>query len=453
MISHEFFDRMKILLGDEYGAFLDSLSKPPVKGMRVNTVKCRDFPLDFEYNIKKIPYCDEGFIVENAEGIGNTPEHAAGMIYMQDPGAMSALSAVDIPRGALILDCCAAPGGKSTQAYAASGVGAFLVANEFVPKRAKICVSNFERLGIRDALVLSLDTAELAKMYSALFDLVICDAPCSGEGMLRKYDEASSEWTAEGVLLCAERQREILNNAAACVKAGGTLLYSTCTYSTEENEGVVLDFLDSRPDFSLVPISERLRPYVKEGIALSGREELRMCARFYPHISEGEGQFVAVLKRDENINDLPTILYKDASISPSREEERIAKAFLDDNLLPLSGIRLIKRGEFISIVPRDVKIPPKSVFLAGVCLGEIRGKNLFPHHHLFSAYGHMFKRRVELDFDDERVYKYLWGEEIATDITESGYCAVMYKGCALGGGKISGGVVKNHYPKGLRIKK
>ena len=92
------------------------------------------------------------------------------------------------------------------------------------------------------------------------------------------------------------------------------------------------------------------------------------------------------------------------------------------------------------------------MFLAGVCLGEIRGKNLFPHHHLFSAYGHMFKRRVELDFDDERVYKYLWGEEIATDITESGYCAVMYKGCALGGGKISGGVVKNHYPKGLRIR-
>ena len=454
MISDIFYDRMKNILGDEYPAFEASLAMPPVKAARVNLAKVsrEDFLKNTSLDLTPLSYCEEGFILEDAEGIGNTPEHAAGMIYVQDPGAMSAVSAIDIREGDLVLDCCSAPGGKASQAYSKIGDGGILVANEFVPKRAKICVSNFERLGFKSAIVLSLDTAELKRMYRGVFDVVICDAPCSGEGMFRKYDEAREEWSPEGVVACAKRQKEILDNVKDTVKAGGVLLYSTCTYSVEENEEVVLDFLLKNPDFHLIPQSERIRPFVKEGVVIDGHEELKLTSRFYPHISRGEGQFVAVLKRDKNTDISSTILYKDAAVSPSKEECRIALDFLNDNLLSFPDMRLIKRGELISIVPRDMPIPKNAVFSAGVCLGEIRGKNLFPHHHFFSAFGKLFKRKVELSRGDERVTKYMRGEEISADVGGSGFCAVTYSGVCLGGGKISGGVVKNHYPKGLRIK-
>jgi NOL1/NOP2/fmu family ribosome biogenesis protein len=195
-----------------------------------------------------------------------------------------------------------------------------------------------------------------------------------------------------------------------------------------------------------------VRPFLKEGIVIDGHDELKLTGRFYPHKSRGEGQFLAVLKRDENIENLPTILYKDAGTSPSKEESKIAFDFLRENLSSVPDVRLIKRGDFISMVPRELPIPKNSVFLSGVCLGEIRGKNLFPHHHLFSAYGGLFKRRVELSAGDDRLFAYLRGEEIRIDRADSGFCAVAYNGATLGGGKISGGVVKNHYPKGLRIK-
>ena len=455
MISEAFFDRMKDLLKGDFPSFYDSLKLPSVKAVRVNTEKTtkENFLSNTDLILSPLEYCDEGFILEDAEGIGNTPAHAAGMIYVQDPGAMSAVAAIELKEGDFVLDCCSAPGGKASQAYGKIGDGGILVANEFVPKRAKICVSNFERLGFKSALVLSLDTAEIGKMYRGVFDAVICDAPCSGEGMFRKYDEAVLEWSQENVKACAARQKEILGNVANTVKPGGVLLYSTCTYSVEENEEVVLDFLERHPDFHLIPPSERVRPFVSPGIPLSGHEELSLCFRFYPHISRGEGQFAAVLKRDEDTNVLPTILYNDTGISPSKEEMKIIEAFLSDNLISVPSARFIKRGEIISIVPNDMKIPRGGVFSAGVCLGEIRGKNLFPHHHFFSAYGRLFKRKIELSANDDRIYKYLGGEEIAADGNSTGFCAVLYEGAPLGGGKISGGVVKNHYPKGLRIKK
>ena len=454
MISDIFFDRMKSILKDEYQAFSEALDMPPVKAVRVNLAKIsrEEFLEKTSLDLTPLPYCEEGFILENSDGIGNTPEHSSGMIYAQDPGAMSAVSAIDIKAGDLVLDCCAAPGGKSSQAYSKIGDTGLLIANEFVPKRAKICVSNFERLGFKSALVTSLDTSELSKMYRGVFDVVICDAPCSGEGMFRKYDEARAEWSPENVLASAKRQKEILDNIADTVKAGGTLLYSTCTYSTEENEGVVLDFLANHPDLHLIPPNERVRPFISQGLALDGHEELRLTSRFYPHKSRGEGQFVAVLKRDESAEISPTILYKDAGISPSKEEYRIAMEFLKKNLKSIPDARLIKRGETLSLVPKGLVIPRGSVFLTGVCLGEIRGKNLFPHHHLFSAYGELFKRQIDLSADDARVAKYLAGEEIPCDTCDSGFCVVKYLGVPLGGGKISGGVVKNHYPKGLRIK-
>ncbi len=449
MLPERFKERMKNILGDEYGDFEAALSEPNVRGVRVNTSKISvsDFLASTSLTLDKISYTDDGFIPENAEGIGRTAEHHAGMFYVQDPGAMATVKAIDIERGWRVLDSCAAPGGKASQLASAVGDEGFLLANEFVPKRAKIIVGNFERLGIKNAVVTSLDTARLAEMFSAYFDLVLCDAPCSGEGMFRKYDEAVSEWSEENVLTCTKRQSEILENVQKCVKAGGYLLYSTCTYSVEENEGIVSEFLKNHPEFSLCEVKDELKRVTSDG--LMGMTAAR---RFYPHKTRGEGQFIALLKKDENCGDLPTILYKDNAKPLSKADEAVARAFLKDNLDTAFSGRLISAGEQVALVSHDVPLPPYSVFMGGVLLGEIKKGMLFPHHQFFSAYGAHMKRKVELKKGDARVEKYLRGEEIESDIQDSGWCAVTYEGAALGGGKISGGRVKNHYPKGLRNK-
>jgi 16S rRNA C967 or C1407 C5-methylase (RsmB/RsmF family) len=179
MLQKSFTDRMKRLLGESYGAFEDALGREPVRGARVNKIKCatEDFLRVCDYPLRAISYIDNGFIVENSDGIGLTPEHHAGMIYMQDPGAMSALAAVDFREGEWVLDACAAPGGKSSQIAERIGDSGFLLSNEYVPKRAKIIVGNFERLGIKNAMVTSLDTAEFPKMFDGVFDTIVCDAP------------------------------------------------------------------------------------------------------------------------------------------------------------------------------------------------------------------------------------------------------------------------------------
>lgn len=449
MLPEKFLLRMKNILGEEYAAFESALSEPSVRGVRVNTTKISvdDFLGVSSLSLEKIPYLNDGFIPESADGIGRSAEHHSGMFYVQDPGAMATVGAVDIKRGWRVLDTCAAPGGKASQLASAVGDDGVLLANEYVPKRAKIIVGNLERLGIKNAVVTSLDTAKLAEMFSSYFDLVLCDAPCSGEGMFRKYDEAVSEWSEENVLACAKRQIEILENCQSCVKAGGYLLYSTCTYSVEENEGVIEEFLSRHPDFSLIEVKDELKAATADGLG-----KFKAARRFYPHKSRGEGQFIALLKKDKNSGDLPTILYKDSAKSPSKADEAVARAFLKDNLKTEFSGRIISVGEQLAIVSHDLPVPPYSVFMSGVLLGEVKKGILFPHHQFFSAFGADMKRRVELKRGDARVEKYLVGEEIDTDITDGGWCAVTYEGVALGGGKISGGRVKNHYPKGLRNK-
>ena len=456
MLSEAFINRMKALLPCEHESFFEALEKPAVKGIRVNTLKCDVEAIKMRGASDLIPllYASDGFILQNPDGIGNTPEHHAGMIYVQDPGAMATVCATDIEDGSLICDLCAAPGGKSGQAAARNKNG-FLLANEYVPKRAKTVVSNFERLGVKRAIVTSLDTAEIAKLYRDYFDLVIADVPCSGEGMFRKYDEALEEWSEENVLICAKRQADIIRNAAKIVRPGGKIIYSTCTYSLEENEMVIDDFLSENPGFELIPVKDELVERTRDGISFDGAktEDLKLTRRFYPHVSDGEGQFIALLRRRDGEAKKQTILYKDASQKPSKDEEAAVSRFFKETLAKVPDGKLIKVGENLVFSEHGVDIPPRSVFSAGVLVGEVRGKLLFPSHQFFSAYGALFKRQENLLSGDSRVMQYLKGEEIAAEeVKDSGYVAVLYEGAPLGGGKMSGGVIKNHYPKGLRIK-
>ena len=447
MLPEKFKERMEKMLGEDYPAFEKALGEKNVRAIRINETKIStsDFLSVTELELSPISYAPDGFIPENVEGIGRSAEHHAGMFYVQDPGAMATVKALDIQKGWRVLDACAAPGGKASQLASAIGEEGFLLANEYVPKRAKIIVSNFERLGIKNAVVTSLDTSTIGKIYPCYFDLVLCDAPCSGEGMFRKYDEALTEWSEENVTLCAARQREILKNLAPTVKAGGYLLYSTCTYSKEENEDTVLDFLSNNPEFSLCEVKESLRAATADGL-----EGMKAARRFYPHLTKGEGQFIALMKKDEDAPILTTKLDKDSLKPASKSDNSVFDKFAKDNLLIKPDGRIVSVGEYLVLINHDHKIPTYSTFMAGVILGEVKKGNFFPHHQFFSAYGDKFRRKENLTKDDPRTEKYLRGEEIDTGSTENGWCCVTYEGVALGGGKRSGGKIKNHYPKGLR---
>lgn len=454
MYPEKFKERMKKLLGDDYGAFIEALEREnAVRGVRINTLKADT--VNLPYKTEKLSYAPDGYILYDGDGVGNTPEHHAGMIYVQDPGAMSSLNALDIKEDSLVIDLCSAPGGKSSQAAARIGDGGFILSNEYVPKRAKIVVENFERLGIRNAVVTSLDTSEIAKLYSAVFDLVIVDAPCSGEGMFRKSSEAVRDWSEENVLVSAKRQREILKNARGLVKAGGYLLYSTCTYSLEENEMNVDAFLSENPDFSLVPVKKELEEVTKPGILYNGckTDNIELTRRFYPHVSPGEGQYVALMRRDDSLEIKSEFNFRDSIAAPTKEEKKTVEKFFSDNLREVPKGRLVRVNENLVFVNHNLPLPSRSVFSSGVLVGKVEKGILFPAHQFFSAYGTLFKRTLLLKRDDERLRKYLHGEEIdVPEIEDSGFSAVLYEGASLGGGKVSSHRLKNHYPKGLRTK-
>ena len=448
MLPEAFISRMRALLGNEAEAFLAALEDEPVRALRINRIKAGDTSAEAlcPFPLKPLGYDPDGYIFDEAH-IGYSPLHHGGGVYVQDPGAMSAAAALPLQKGMRVADLCAAPGGKTAQLAVAVGEEGEVYANEFVSSRAKILVGNLERLGVKNAVVTSTDTADYKKWFSAYFDAVVVDAPCSGEGMFRKNEGAIGEWSEENVQKCATRQRQILDNAATTVKNGGYLLYSTCTYSTEENEETVVHFLREHTDYALVPTSAAIHPFTADGVRLAGAEDipLQFCRRFYPHIAQGEGQFVALMQR--KTEDLSTILYKDASIQPSKEEARIAGAFINENLNLPDYASLRRVGERLVLLKKGQSVPPKSVFSSGACLGQIEKGRLVPHHQLFSAYGPYFKRKVTLE--EREAFLYLHGDELAKE-GESGVAAVFFGPLALGGGKLSSGRLKNYYPKGLR---
>ena len=444
----EFASRMKALLGDEYALYEKAMDEPPVRALRVNTDKISvdGFKAICPFKIEPIPYVPNGFYFEQ-DKIGNHPFHHAGMFYVQEPGAMAPAECVEVEPDWWVLDMCAAPGGKSTQLKNKLGEGGLLVSNEIIPSRCKILTGNMERLGLKNTLTTCMDTARLATLYPNTFDMIMVDAPCSGEGMFRKEAAATSEWSTDNVKMCAARQAEILDNAAKTVKGGGYIVYATCTFSLEENEMTVDNFLQTHPQFELVPVSERVQKSTCDGIAFEGCKckNIKYARRFYPHKNRGEGQFMALLHNT---------LDSDASYLPKSNPQKIDKAvtdFLDDTLVEYQADFVqIYNGNPVYFTP-DFAVQKGAAFMCGVTIGEVRKNYIQPHHQFFSAMGDRFKRKIELSSDDERLHKYLHGEQIEVDCP-NGWAVVMVSGCALGGAKVVSGVAKNHYPKGLRLK-
>lgn len=440
MLDEKFISRMKKLLGnDGLEEYLAELEKPSPRALRVNTIKGDVSALDLE--LSPVPYSRNCYYF-NAEHIGGHPLHHAGLIYIQEPGAMVPVSCLDIKSNWRIFDTCSAPGGKSLQAAAFLGDDGFILSNEINTPRARIMSGNFERMGVKNSVITSAPVDKVSQLFPCYFDLVIVDAPCSGEGMFRKEEDAVRDWSEENVKMCAERQSGILQAASRSVRGGGYLLYSTCTFSVEENEDTVNSFLAENSDFELISPHERVLPYTVSGV---GNDCFR---RFYPHIAPGEGQFAALMKRKGDEEERADI--KSGLSQPSKEERKCVEDFLKDTLIDFNSDFIFKFKDYIVYIAPGIPVPDKVTYSCGVTLGETKKGYFQPHHQLFSAMGDKFKRRVTLALDDPRLQAYLRGESIQYDI-DNGWCAVFAGGVALGGGKAVDGQIKNHYPKGLRI--
>ena len=439
-LPQPFLARMQRLLGDAYPLFLTEYEKEPSRAMYVPYLDVNAF----DFAVTPIAHLPKGYVFD-LDKVGNHPLHHAGAFYVQDPSAMATASAVTFWEGMKCLDLCASPGGKSTQIASQIGKSGFLVSNEINPSRCKTLCGNIERMGFGNTQVTNADPKRIAAWYPRFFDLTVVDAPCSGEGMFRKYDNACDEWSEGAPAYCASRQKEILRYAQETVADGGMLLYSTCTFSEEENEQVVAWFLETYPDFTLQDLPKRLQKVSVGGV---GMEQAR---RFYPHLAAGEGQFVALFVRHGEKR-YGTEAFADARKQLSYKEETALYAFLEENVQKGGDLTLCAYGK--NLVSSAHAVPKENVFSAGITLGTLaegaRDCRLVPHHQLFKCLADRFYRKIELSLSDARVMQYLKGAEIDTDCPD-GWAVVTVCGVPLGGAKVSRGVAKNHYPKGLRV--
>ena len=439
MLPADFKNRMKILLKDNYQSFINSFDDSEVKAIRINTnkISVEDFIKLNPFKIEKIPYTSDGFYIE--ESLGNHPYHHAGLFYIQDPAAMVPANTISLESDYVVLDLCAAPGGKSGQ-IASKLKDGILIANEINPNRAKILFSNIERLGLKNTIVLNNDSYTLSKKYPKTFDVIFIDAPCSGEGMFRKDPNAINEWSLEKIEECAKIQKELLKNADVMLKDGGIIVYSTCTYSLEENELQITNFLKNH-DYEILDIDENIKKYTSCGyISKEINPELKKAVRFYPHVYRGEGQFACVLKK----NGILTKTKLDFKIN-----DVIDKYIRNDVDIKLNVEQY--NDKFYTKLPFDIS--GLKIISSGVKLGEVRNNRFIYHHNFATAYGNFFKNKLNLSLNDLRINKYLHGYEIEDNTVLDGYGVILVDGYPLGLFKASHGRLKNHYPSGLRVVK
>jgi NOL1/NOP2/sun family putative RNA methylase len=454
-----FLERMSRFLKEDYPAFAESLTHAAVQGLRVNTLKSSveeykkisPFPLG-----PTVPWCDSAFVLQNEDRPGKHPYHLAGLYYLQDPSAMSAAILLDPQPGERVLDLAAAPGGKTTQIASLMQGKGFLLANEIKTKRLNHLVVNVERWGT-DNLVVTNETPErLADHFGASFDRVIVDAPCSGEGMFRKDMGARLDWSEEMIAGCATRQTNILRVAAHLVRPGGHLLYSTCTFAPEEDEGVIVKFLEEHADFEVESL--RQQPGFMEGklewlASGNGKPQdgIRGAVRLFPHLVNGEGHFVCRMQRKDGRPDDRTYPGQRVKIPTALYNTWLA--FRDECLdVDFLSERLSLQGDRLYYVPESVPgMKGLRVTVPGVCLGNFKKDRFEPTHPLALALRKgQAKNTLDLPAESRQVAAYLRGDAIP-DAGIRGWTLVTVDGWPLGWGKRVQGVVKNHFPKGWQV--
>jgi NOL1/NOP2/sun family putative RNA methylase len=488
-----FLENMRRLLGEQAAAFQASYQRPPVAGLRVNTLKIAPDSLRerLHYTLKPLPWSPSGFqLVEAADvqpqpsdspityaPLGKHVYHAAGLYYLQEPSAMAVAELLDPQPGEAVLDLCAAPGGKTTHLAALMANQGLLVANETHPKRVWELAENLERWGARNTIITNESPQRLAERLSGFFDKILVDAPCSGEGMFRKSEAARRDWSPDQTIRCAQRQSAILISAAQLLKPGGVLAYSTCTFNPLENELTIARFLKSHPDFEILQIHPLLgfSPGQPDWLPPEDRlPELARAVRIWPHLAPGEGHFVALLRRN-SVPDPTTVPYarkrpakgrriaQEPGNQPNQHLLAEFQNFCQQNLQapalfsqPDSG-RLRLAGAYLYQAPANAPdLTGLNVIHPGWWLGAFysgAGKarlRFEPSHAL--ALGlrlEQAQRRLDLEAGSPQVDAYLHGETLAWG-GEDGWVLLAVDGFPLGWGKSVRGQIKNFYPRGLR---
>ncbi len=444
MFPDHFLKRLAEQLGpDGLAAFLTASDRPRAVALRINSLKT-DTPPDLsQYGLESVPWAQQGYYYNPDTRPGLSAYHEAGLYYLQEASAMAPAGLLDVQPGMTVLDLCAAPGGKSSQIAALLQGQGLLISNEIEPKRATILGRNLERMAVANALVLNEHPKKLSERFPSFFDRILVDAPCSGEGMFRKEETVYTDWSVETVQMCAKRQSEILSSAAQMLKPGGRMVYSTCTFAPEENEGVISDFLRSHPEFSLIPVQS---PWFSSGhpewIA-NPMDGLEGTVRLWPHLLRGEGHFAAVLMRQPSDAVSPK-QPKEPSISMPKELDEFCKTM--GIVLPEGD--LISYGKSLWMAPKNMPaLKGLKVVRAGLELGQLL-KNRFEPAHALALWLKYANSQADFPVDSEEIRLYLSGQVLPG--TQTGWTLLTVDGLSLGWVKGSNGVLKNHYPKGLR---
>ena len=462
--------KMKALLGeDDFKKYIESLSVKPLTAIRINTAKTslQDWDKICPFDTEKVPWYDNGFIINNASKaeISKHPYYFAGLYYIQEPSAMLPASILPIGKGDKVLDLCAAPGGKSVAIASKLNGSGLLIANDISVSRTAALVKNLQVAGAFNTIVTAETPGRLSLHFKEYFDKILLDVPCSGEGMFRRKPDMVKDWLDKGPLYYAEIQKDILDKAYSMLKPGGSLVYSTCTFSIEEDEGMIQWFTDTYKDMEIcsVPFKEGFSPG-RPDMLIYGSSGLKNCIRIFPHIANGEGHFAALLKKrgghatpDNNTSHICKPLYRQGKKSHNKKDktdnnwQEEIKEFIPEHYF--KNYYPVKHNDTIQLIHAEM---PETRLLRVMQNGLLAGyakKHFEPSCQLaLAAMPYSYKNSLDLPSSDINIVKYLKGETINIDTSYNGWVLVKVDGFPLGWGKADGhGRLKNKYNAGWRM--
>lgn len=445
ILPKDFVDQVTNHLGkSDYGKFQEALTKDPIISIRVNPLKKTNLNHDGQ-----VPWCNDGLYLNKRPSFTLDPVFHAGGYYVQEASSMFleqvVTHSVDLKLPLKVLDLCAAPGGKSTHLLSFLNPQSLLVSNEVIRSRANILCENIQKWGAPNVVITQNDPTKFNGL-NGFFDLVVVDAPCSGEGLFRKEREAISEWSASSVELCSQRQQRILSDVFPALKQNGILIYCTCTYNPKENEEN-LNWLSAQHNVEFISI-----PLQSEWGIEEVRDKKVIGYRFYPHRAKGEGFFISAVRKKTVEKEIWTSI-KEMPRTNKKAEDKVKHLIKNP-----TEYAFITDQDRISLWPKE-HIPPIAfltkhlhVLQVGTALGEIKHEKIIPDHAL--ALSNILNKEatpsVELDRKD--ALHYLRKENFPWPHGQKGFVLIRYEGLGLGWVNSLSGRINNLYPTNWRIR-